>query len=713
MPLSARRTALPLTFIIIVIFQLLPPASTGEEEKYMFFSDKYALPLHLLEDQEVKETYRRIGYNKATILFYTVLTNHHSHHEVMDTLMVDRICSSVERHTGLMKEVFHIPYLQSHQLFNRNKELRRRHFRIVEASRDIMSRLYRQKETSPRLLNDLDRLRHLVKSDSSLFYGTMVSVYEYQADYHFLLEREEEAFSFLELACQVAVETENYSRASHMAGRIGIYHLQNGDFTAGEEALLRSLDYAQRLGDHYFISRALSFLAVLREKEGFVSEAESLYLRALELCSQISYSICEISVARSLGTLYHRFNQNDRALFFAENIIFKSERGLRDDTLFNLRNHPFFLSSHTAGLALLADIQRDRGETDESIANLERAINLADQGIDRHFYAEMVKHLGDSFVAAGDMKRGAKAYREALKLSRKMKARLKEAEYRYALANLYLRTGEIAAARDHLQETLRLTRETGVWIETIKALHLLSRTYRREGEIERAKEILREAVAIFERRTGDRDFSTDKHSLCAEMNEVYDDLMVLENDSFDNPDSLLYWAEKSRHLSYLNGGGGREGIDQRITDLLSRREWIPADAAVIQYILLPDRIILAAIDPDTTFRHSIPLERKRLEKMVFDFTRLSMIKIPGCPCEEPPPVKGDISRLSRELGEILLGPAGAFISGKRRLAIIPDGVLHHLPFHALQLPGQEGRFLIESAQITLSFDLLALQRGGG
>ena len=62
---------------------------------------------------------------------------------------------------------------------------------------------------------------------------------------------------------------------------------------------------------------------------------------------------------------------------------------------------------------------------------------------------------------------------------------------------------------------------------------------------------------------------------------------------------------------------------------------------------------------------------------------------------ERKPIK-EYQALARELYKQLLAPAESFIQGKE-LVIVPHGVLHNLPFHALI--GADGRYLIEKYPI--------------
>lgn len=57
-------------------------------------------------------------------------------------------------------------------------------------------------------------------------------------------------------------------------------------------------------------------------------------------------------------------------------------------------------------------------------------------------------------------------------------------------------------------------------------------------------------------------------------------------------------------------------------------------------------------------------------------------------------------RLARELGQRLLGPLAAELTGKR-LVIVPDGALHYLPFAALIAPGSDRRLVEEHELIHL------------
>lgn len=127
------------------------------------------------------------------------------------------------------------------------------------------------------------------------------------------------------------------------------------------------------------------------------------------------------------------------------------------------------------------------------------------------------------------------------------------------------------------------------------------------------------------------------------------------------------------------------------------------DATLLQLSLGDESSVLWQVHRGKVTFHVLP-PRRQLEELAREAAR-------------------DLSRLDlrrREtrrdraaaLAELLLGPLGKDLCPGGRLAVVPDGALHLLPFAALALPGQENAMLIDRCTVVQlpSVSALAVQR---
>src|SRR5262249_58962161 len=66
-----------------------------------------------------------------------------------------------------------------------------------------------------------------------------------------------------------------------------------------------------------------------------------------------------------------------------------------------------------------------------------------------------------------------------------------------------------------------------------------------------------------------------------------------------------------------------------------------------------------------------------------------------------PLLRQGLDQQARELGRLILGPVASRLGGARRILVVPDGVLHLLPFAALVDPSDPKgqRYLVECAPL--------------
>lgn len=122
------------------------------------------------------------------------------------------------------------------------------------------------------------------------------------------------------------------------------------------------------------------------------------------------------------------------------------------------------------------------------------------------------------------------------------------------------------------------------------------------------------------------------------------------------------------------------------------RKFIPQDVALLSYLLTDNELSVFIVMKDTLLIKDIPVDRKLLEKKINHFYNAS---------SRPPSKDGrarrgvnekgpvdemtdlTLEQMSEELYSLLVGPARDAIEDKKRIAIVPSGLLCFVPFQSL------------------------------
>jgi CHAT domain-containing protein len=226
---------------------------------------------------------------------------------------------------------------------------------------------------------------------------------------------------------------------------------------------------------------------------------------------------------------------------------------------------------------------------------------------------------------------------------------------------------------------------------------LMARSYAETNRIREAAEKFKEAIEVVE--NDDEYLKTEKLRVKFddERRELYDSAIEFEY-KHGSPDAAWTYLQQYRaklFLEFLAQFDPRiEGIHTQALDRARVRKLVGNDTQVIEYVLLKNQLLIWLISDRFFTLHSIPVTRSEIEGKV----QVVLQKLR----------KGDdVDSLLEDLGKTLIEPIAPLLDVKRTIAIIPDRVLHGLPFPALRRPGAKN-YLIQDFPIVVSPSLTHL-----
>lgn len=531
----------------------------------------------------------------------------------------------------------------------------------------------------------------------------------------------------LQIAGDVAAAEESLRHALRIAERLapgtrqeadvlntlGLLRVDRGDLAEAEVLYRRSLAITERVQpDSPWVSTRLQNLAILLMRREELAESEALLRRAVAIAEReapgsdiAAYSLMTLgSVLRTRG---------DGA---AEATLRRALQTLREE---NPKDRAI-----ADALDELGGLLKDRGRFDEAEDLYRQALEISQARGPRSLDVS-IRHqaLGTLALVRGDLDAAQRHLEEALSLRRELTpGSLWEAESAHDLGRLARRRGRpdeaLALFRDAVaaleSQSLRLggDKETAArfrasYQDLYRDLEelLLERGDRAGafGAVERSR--ARSLLALLEARDlslgGDVPEELERQRRQADAEH---DRVLRELTSSRKPPDKAARADLRRRLEAARRRQDevRERIDAAAPRLGAIRDPDPLDLAGVRQALDPGTLLLSfSVGPEASRVYAVgpgpeefdvrPLgvAGAELRRQVTRFRELVESRRGTL-------LRGAVEAQSESLGRLLLAPVAERLARAERVLVVPDGVLHLLPFAALADPSKPGRYLVES-----------------
>lgn len=564
---------------------------------------------------------------------------------------------------------------------------------------------------------------------------------------YLLLGRYREAMGYYQQALAVSQRLGTKPGMSQDLGNLALCHAGLGDVTEAVADFDRALALARETGLHkeeadWLKGKGTLLVATGRHSEGLELvrlalahyEASGLRRERVEALEQLALLHLELGDIAAAEENLRLSLEAARAIGHARGVL--------------------------AGLTGLGDLERRRQRPEQAAALFLEALQgvraAGDQGLEASCHIRLSRVLADS----GEFERAVEEARQGLKFARGEGARLLEAEARFAAGDAELRLGRAQPALDEFSTGERLLEKAGepdiAWrlangrgraLEALGREQEAVKAYRRAVRlIETVRGRLREerfrAGYIEERyqayvdlvrillRIGKEDeaFSTSERLRA----RTYLDLLSKKQDPGLTPAQQLTAGELKHRIRALEQALDAEGRApgkerQRATSLLSSelaaaerdyeaflaklRAANPALASTWSLSIPPVASVRAALPRDSALIEFVAgnaevmtfvLTRNRLRTLITPLSHRDLQAKVALVRELLPRKKNEWRAPAASLAGYLIEPLekAGWLDGRRRLYVVPHGVLHLLPF-ALLPSGPKGEFLVERYELTV------------
>lgn len=232
-----------------------------------------------------------------------------------------------------------------------------------------------------------------------------------------------------------------------------------------------------------------------------------------------------------------------------------------------------------------------------------------------------------------------------------------------------------------------------------------AKTHLAMNQLEAARQHLDQAIDIFEQNRAKLEQEAERNFFFTQAKHVYDVMALLLYEQFADTMAALDYAERAKARSLLDlvsTPTRRLNQDDPSTltllaDASPRRSVelitaLPEDVSLLQYAVTDRKILLWLLNRQQPLRAAdVSVKATELQHRVR--TLLTAINQ-----RAPLPT---VRAQAQDLYRLLIEPIAPFLDRNKTLCIVPDDVLHYLPFAALVSP-TTGRYLIEDYSLCLS-----------
>jgi len=468
------------------------------------------------------------------------------------------------------------------------------------------------------------------------------------------------------------------------------------DFDRAIEYFAQSLTVARELNDKEDIAIALQNLGNVYLKRSDYPNALTNYQLCLGIFRELGNRRYEMVTLLTTGSVYLYLCDYARAAEYYQYSYSIAEE-LRDP------------KSEADAMNNLGIVHERLEEYEKALSCYEQSLALCRELHNRNGVVNALNNIGVVYSGLGDYPSALDYYRMSLLELKELGDRVGECSNLLNVGEINCRMGKYAEGDESIQRGLDIAQDLGAQNCIQIAYQALGDCHLAQGRFPEARLHFAEAISSAEGIRGKLSVEAQKRSYASGVFGVYDKMISLLFADHQFAEAFNYVERararsfldilagetqvgKSLHSQFLGAGNDSMEYEPELKSVVSQQpltlpevqSLLDAESTLLEYFLTENEVLIWVITRGSVDTEIILLPADSLQDMVDGFRQTIHWR-------------GSTDYLSRELQNILIRPVIDRIRTER-LIIVPHGILHYLPFHALQ--DQDGRFLFERYQIS-------------
>jgi CHAT domain-containing protein len=514
----------------------------------------------------------------------------------------------------------------------------------------------------------------------------------------FLGSKVNDALGFYAQAKEAFEESGDGCEATFAEYRMGHCHLLQPDLKRSDAIFTQLLSTCERNNYKWLLSQTLYRTASVRLTYNEYSESIDYARRALNQSEQMQDTTGALNVLIMLADEYRSLKNEAQSLNFLQRALTFTSGGLADPpqtwgiftaAALNLNS----LGLHGAALEYQKEALRLALEMDRPLLISRSYDHLGQIYADLKIYDDALKNVGLAFEV------GSKLSAERPGLEMMANSSLHAGE-------IYRQVGDYGKAVEAYERSIQLYNELDYPYYTYPAHKGKLLSFIAEGDDPATEEELQIVLGLFEQYRAKLTSESQRNTFFDVEQSVYDLAMDFAYSKKQNPRQAFEYSELSRARSLLDAmrqsiqvSEQENGPELRLpststplalTDIEQR---MPPQAQIVQYAVLEDKLLIWVVNGTGMTPEEVTLDSQALSDKVHAFLRA--VSMPSTDAD------AEAERDAKELYAILIKPVEPLLDKTKLLCIIPDKILHYVPFGAL-ISAATGRYLVQDFRLGLS-----------
>lgn len=412
---------------------------------------------------------------------------------------------------------------------------------------------------------------------------------------------------------------------------------------------------------------------------GEYSSADSLYALALKYFRNNKQYLNEATTLDNLSLLRYQTGAYESAIQFAN-------QGLQ---IKGIENYPSQVSSLINTLGL---IYSDMDSVELALITFQDALKF--HSTSKKSNARIWLSMGATQLRKGDLLNAKDSFEKAEKLANEINSNLYKIEAQVGLGHILQNQNQADDAIYYFNSAYLNAQEINELSLVADALYGLSIGKKSLSKLDDATDHINEAIEIVENLRSTIEADSHQVSYFATTQDFFDQAIDL---SLAHQDTILAftYSERARARALLDalGPAALKEFDQDKDLLFLTSKFdelilnVPTTAQIIEYRINPEHLHIWLIENNKLTFHKIDVTSIELEQHIVEFLASlgakDLASFKNRVAENIMEVYDENRSFGAALYSLIFKPIEKEINSNKELLIIPDGILHSLPFGAL------------------------------